>query len=105
MSRLTFLDGTPDTVTEEEHFLVNLHMWDWKMTIDLTEMCNAAGKRIRGYDQRGNEYYHVDIPISQLKKAMKMIRKYGEADLCDEVEHYLDEKYPRWAKEWAKVSG
>lgn len=111
MSKITWLDPTKqDETAEDPHFRVTLKGGEdffvdqWAMTIDLTEMCNAAGKRVKDYDvDKGCEFYRVDLPVPRFKKALKLIIKHGEPDLVDHVQWYLDEHFPKWGKEFGKL--
>ena len=93
----------------DEHFLVSVgdftDMWyPWQMTIDLTEMCGAAGKKIKYADQdKGCQYWGVDLPVPQFKKALKLIHRYSDDDQRGRVQKYLDEHFPRWGKEFGKL--
>lgn len=107
--KITYLDGRPDEVVEDPHFCVTIcgsedFISQWTMTIDLTEMCMAAGKKVKDYDtDKGCYYYRIDMPVPQFRKALRMIIKHGEPDLVDHVQWYLDEHFPKWGKEFKKL--
>ena len=111
MSKITWLDTMkPNETLEDPHFRVTLCGCEyffvdrWTMTIDLTEMCNAAGKRVKDYDvDNGCKFYRVDLPVPRFKKALRMIVMHGEPDLVDHVQWYLDEHFPKWGKEFKKL--
>lgn len=108
---ITWLDNLkPNETAEDPHFRVTLTGYEdfyvdqWHMTIDLTEMCNAAGKRIKDYDtDKRCNFYRVDLPVPQFKKALKLIIKHGEPDLVSQVQWYLDKNFPKWGKEFKKL--
>lgn len=108
MSKVAWLDYRPD---ENPHFRVDLcwtetfYVNRWYTTIDLTEMCLAAGKKVKDYDvDRGCQYYRIDLPIPQFRKALKLIRRYGDPDTTDQVQDYLDKHFPKWGKEFRDVA-
>ena len=111
MSKITWLDPMkPDETVEDPHFRVTLcgsedfYVDQWHMTIDLTEMCNTAGKKDKYWDEEKNAYiYFVVFPILRFRKALKLIIKHGEPDLVEQVQWYLDEHFPKWGKEFGKL--
>lgn len=79
--------------------LSNADCWQntsWRMTIDLKELAESAGKRLRdGYN--GGSY--VEYPIPRAKKLLKLIREYGtDADFmkCDEYLKTNKKLYSYW---------
>lgn len=108
--KISYLDGRPDEVVEDRHFRVELeerdswHECNWRMTIDLTEMCETAGSRIKYYDpHKGTYVYLTDYPASRFRKALKLIRTYADDDQQEQVLKYLDANYPKWAAEFRKL--
>lgn len=108
--RITYLDGRPDEVVEDYHFRVDLkgnNPWNgswWRMSIDLTEMCETVGKKVKDWDTADLRWvYYVDYPVSRFKKTLKLIHRYADDDQQDRVQEYLDANYPKWAAEFRKL--
>lgn len=107
--KITYLDGRPDEVVTEAHYLVTVDGTDWKtdarwtMTMDLTQMCKDAGKKVKHKYVNGEEFHGVDLPATRFKKALKLIRRFCDYDKVQEVQQYLDDNFPKWAQEFRKL--
>ena len=62
----------------------------WSAEINLKEVCECAGKR--EFDKYEHRYYTL-YTMNQAKKIFKLIKQY--ADNLEEVESYLEKKYPK----------
>lgn len=108
--KITYQDGRPDEVVEDPHFCVTLcgsedFVSNWNMTMDLTEMCDAAGKKVLYENAHGEFIKGVTFSATTFKKALKLIIKHGSPDLVDQVQWWLDKNYPKWGNEFKKLSG
>lgn len=108
--KITYLDGRPDETVEDPHFCVTICGYEdfvsrWNMTMDLTEMCDAVGKKTEWYDNQEVLHKSVTFSASTFKKALKLIIRHGSQDLVDQVQWWLDKNYPKWGKEFKKLSG
>lgn len=70
--------------------------WRWKMTIDLKELAETAGRRDKIFK-------FVEIPIPRAKKLLKLIRQYccREEDL-QKVDKWMA-KNPKLALYWGTI--
>ena len=83
----------------------NLEEWEktrFNMYINLTEICECAGKR--ELDKYDNKYY-TPFKITQARKIFQLIRKYGNDETIKQVNDYFDEHhYPKIKQLWEKTS-
>lgn len=109
MSKVTWVDPTrPDEEMDEEHFMAKV--WNqsfddqWTMTLDITEMCRTAGTRDKYYDGAHHIWrYFIVYSFGEMRKALKLIRRYGDPELIDRTQEYLDAKFPRWGEVFRKT--
>lgn len=108
--KITYQDGRPDEVVEEEHFLVRFEINNWpdhncEITFDLTEMCKSVGKKCEWYDDWETLCNSVTFSTAMFKKALKQIRRYGEPETIEATQKWLDEHFPKWGQTFSKLTG
>lgn len=70
----------------------------WHMTIDLQEITNSAGKRVKDNYNGGT---FVDYPLARAKRLLKLIRKHGTTEDIEKCEKYFKHNsrlYDIWKK-------
>lgn len=84
----------------------NLKYYDeplFNMTVDIAEVCRAAGKRERNpdyyYDGSGSPTY-VPYKIPKAKKLLKLIFRYADDADVMRVSEYLEEHNQKLYKYW-----
>ena len=102
--KISYLDGRPDEVVEEEHFTVKLDVYDsdwkapvsWSMDIDFTQMCKDAERKVTETDAYGEKFTYVVFPIPKFKKCLRLIHRYSDYEAIEDVQKYLDDHFPKW---------
>lgn len=58
----------------------------WHCYVDLQELANCAGKRVKDRQYGG---YTTDYPMNKVKRLLKFIRKYGTEEDFAKCDKYL----------------
>lgn len=80
----------------------------WKMTIDLTYVCENAGKRDRWYDERGNAHSYIPFTLVHARKIFRLIKQYaGEGNFINAMlyikRHSRETGDKRILEQWEKA--
>ena len=71
----------------------------WKMTINLKELAEFAGKRV---NDRGE--FFVSVPMPRAKRLLRLIRMYGTGSEISRVDKYIKTN-TKLAKYWRELCG
>lgn len=84
--------------------IVQLHNDAWKMTIDITYVCENAGKRDRWYDERGQAHSFIPFTLIHARKIFRLIKEYADVEDLLKVDNYISEfEDRRIIEQWEKA--
>lgn len=84
--------------------IVQLHNDAWKMTIDITYVCENAGKRDRWYDERGQAHSFIPFTLIHARKIFRLIKEYADVEDLLKADNYISEfEDRRIIEQWEKA--
>lgn len=84
--------------------IVTLHNDAWKITIDLTYVCENSGKRDRWYDERGQAHSFIPFTLIHARKIFRLIKEYADVEDLLKVDNYISEfEDRRVIEQWEKA--
>ena len=102
--KITYLDYRTEEEKAEQDYIIILSDDDffdneyWRMEINLTEIINNVGKKKLYENDRGEMINGIIFPISELKRLIRIICRYGTAETISGAKRYIEEKFPKGAK-------